>query len=318
MRLVPVLFPCDLGSTVRGRYETKPERGTPDLVLDMLEGEGVRMARPKLVPVAEGPSDPDPEDAPLKLDSHAAAAVKALAEVVDQVNAEGNFPVILGGDHLGLCGHVLGHSVRHAAGVGLAVLADAHLDLAMPGTPAYDDKMMLRKDATATWDGDADRMVLAGALGMLPADTELGAAMAASPVQREHTSVIAVRGPESAQVRANERKAKIEVWRMERLELDGESSYRTVLSRHLEAGPIALSIDASGLDPHLMTAVRRQVSDGIDWRFLKRSLEQCAPHVDRLLGLDICGIDPSLDDVQHSAMQRLVESLAPFLRKLGR
>jgi len=317
MRVVPILFPCDLGTTDRGRFETKPERGAPDLVLDMFEGEGVRMARPFHVQV-EKPTDPDPEDAPLKYDGYLARAVWALAEVVDKVNGDGNFPMILGGDQLGMCGQVVGHSLRHAEGIGLAVLADAPLDLATPGVPAYDDKASLRKDVEATWDGAADRMVLAAALRMLDPDTEFGKVMAKSPVQAKYTSVLGVRGPECAQVRANEKKAKADIWRMERLELDGENGYRSALTRHLESGPIALSIDVSGLDPHLMTAVRRPVSDGVDWRFLKRSLEQCAPHVDRLLGLDICGIDPSLDDVHHSAMQRLVESIAPFLRRLGR
>jgi len=79
-----------------------------------------------------------------------------------------------------------------------------------------------------------------------------------------------------------------------------------------------LSIDVSGLDPALMPAVRRPEPDGVDWAFLKRSVEQCAPHVDRLLGLDLSGIDPSLDDVHHTAMQKLVEAIAPFLRRLRR
>jgi arginase len=309
-----------LGSTDRGKYVRTGEHGAPDLILDMLEGEGLRLARPKSVQVVlpEASDANDPPEAPLKLDTAISQAVTALAAVVAEVNAEGDFPIVLGGDQLAMCGHILGHAARHPQGIGLAVLADAHLDLATPGTPVYTEGDKLRSDSGATFDGDSDRMVLAAALRMIPESFAFGRVMAKSSVLPKQTSVCGVRGQESAQVRANERKAGVEVWRMERLELDGESAYRSVLARHLEAGPIVLSIDASGLDPHLMTAVRRQVSDGVDWSFLKRSLEQCVPHVDRLLGLDLSQIDPTLDDVHHSAMQRLVETLAPYLRRLSR
>ena len=97
MRVVPVLFPCDLGSTERGKYTTTAERGAPDLLLDMFEGEGVRMARPRMVPV-DVPDVVEDADAPLKLDAPIAKAVAALAETVKSVNADGDFPVILGGD----------------------------------------------------------------------------------------------------------------------------------------------------------------------------------------------------------------------------
>jgi arginase family enzyme len=105
---------------------------------------------------------------------------------------------------------------------------------------------------------------------------------------------------------------------MERIEFDGESAYRSVLTQHLSKGPIVLSVDVSGLDPDLMTAVRSPVPDGLDWTFLKRTLEQCLPHVDRILGLDICELDPTRDDAHQGALIRFAETVAPFLRKLGR
>jgi len=315
MRVVPVLFPCDLGSTERGKYTTTAERGAPDLLLDMFEGEGVRMARPRMVPV-DVPDVVEDADAPLKLDAPIAKSVAALAETVKSVNADGDFPVILGGDQLASLGQIVAAGKRER-GVGLAVLCDAHLDLAAPGKPAYGDRELL-KDASNTWDGDADRMVLTAALRKLPEDTKLGELMAGTCLRADQTSVVGVRGPMNAQLRANEKRAGVDVWTMERLELDGESAYRSVLSRHLEMGPIALSVDVRGLDPHLMTAARDTVSDGVDWAFLKRSLDVCVRHVDRLLGLDISQLDPSLDDVHHSAILRLVETIAPFIRRLRR
>ena len=315
MRIVPVLFPCDLANTNKGQYKGEGTRGAPDLMLDMLEGEGVRFASPQMVPV-DVPSAAEAQEAPLKFDQAVAKAITAAAEVIANVNAEGNFPVILGGDQLAMCAQLLAAGDIDG-GVGLAVLADAHLDLATPGVPAYDDKEAL-KDPERTWDGDVNRMVLSAALRMFPENTAIAQAMAGSSLRASQCSVIGVRGPENAQTKANEAKAQIEVWRMERLEFDGESAYRSMLSRHLEMGPIALSIDASGLDPHLMTAVQHSVPDGIDWSFLKRSLEQCVRHVDRLLGLDLCGMDPSLDNVNHSSMNRLIETIAPFLRRVTR
>ena len=166
MRVVPVLYPCDLGSTDRGEPKSWGERGAPDLMLDLLEGEGIRLTRPKHVPL-EAPDDPDPEDAPLKLDAYVAKAIQSLAEVVAAVNADGHFPVILGGDHTALCGHALGHAAQHTQGIGVAILADAQLDLATPAPPVYDDKKRLRTERDVTCDGDADRMVLAATLRML-------------------------------------------------------------------------------------------------------------------------------------------------------
>ena len=144
----------------------------------------------------------------------------------------------------------------------------------------------------------------------------VGALMRSSSVLARQTSVVGVRAPGTAQIAANEKRAKIEVWRMERLELDGEAEYRSLLERHLSTGPILASIDVGGLDPDLMTAVREPHLDGLDWAFLKRSLEQCLPHVDRLLGLDIVGLDPSRDDAHKGAMSRFAETVAPFLRRL--
>src|SRR5262245_53810170 len=103
MRLVPVLFPSDLGTTHRGQYVPGGTREAPDLFLDMIEGEGVRLARPVAVPI-DFPTSPDPEEAELKLDQWVAKSIISLAEAVDKVNADGDFPLILGGDQTALMG----------------------------------------------------------------------------------------------------------------------------------------------------------------------------------------------------------------------
>ncbi|MCK6548461.1 arginase family protein [Myxococcota bacterium] len=318
MRLVPVLFPSDLGITERGVYVPGGARGAPDLFLDMIEGEGVRFARPVAVPI-EYPTDPEPADLPLKLDAWVARSLVALAEAVERVNADGDFPLILGGDHTAMLGQVLAHSKMHPQGIGLGVLADAYVDLATPATPVFQDTARLDRDPEVTKSGNVHRMVLAGALRMIPETFEVGRVMKRSSVRAAQTSVVGVRAPRWAQIKANEKAAKgVEVWRMDRVELDGESAYRSLLNRHLSQGPIALSIDVTGLDPHLMTAVRRPNPDGLDWSFLKRTLDQCIPHVDRILGLDISEIDPTKDDANKGAMSRLAETLAPFLKRLTR
>lgn len=317
MRIVPVLFPCDLARTERGTYTPAGERSSDAIVLDLLEGEGVRLARPIHVPIPAAIPSEDPST-PLKQDEPIAAAVRALADVVARVNSEGDFPVVLGGDQLAMCGQVLGHSRRHAEGIGLAILADAYLDLAVPAPPAFDEPARLRTDPEVTKDGDAHGMVLAAALRMLPTSTAFGALMAASAVSAAATSVVGVRGSESAQVRARAKGLGAEIWRMERLELDGEAAYRAMLTRHLAKGPIALSVDVRGLDPHLMTAVSDPAPDGLDWSFLKRSFEQCTPHVDRILGLDLSQVNVRRDDANHTATARLCEILAPFLQRLGK
>jgi arginase family enzyme len=282
----------------------------------LLEEEGVRMARPEMVPVPE-PTEEEPADAQLKHDAALAKAVGALAEIVSKVNRAGDFPLVLGGDQTATMGHLLGHSLGHPQGIGLAVLADAYLDLAAPA-PIADDPAKLRSDPGVTKDGGAYRMVLSGLLRRIPDRFELGQLLARSSVQANQTSVAGTRAPAWSQIRQAERQTGIEVWPTERIELEGESAYRSMLTRHLAAGPIALSIDASGLDPHLMTAVAEPVPDGLDWSFLKRTLDQCVPHVDRLLGIDLCHVDPTKDNAHHSAISRLCGTLAPFLSRLVR
>lgn len=315
MRLVPVLFPCDLGRSDRGSYVAGGERGAPDVVLDALEGEGVRFARPRTVPV-EIPEVADAEDAILKFDGPLTRAVTSLAQVVSEVNADADFPLILGGDHTALLGHALGHSERHGQGFGVAVLADAFLDLEAPAKPVFDDKAALAKDAEVTSTGNAHRMVLSGVLRRMSTETELGRTMEASAAQAAHTSIAGVRGRRTAQVRTLARKTNVEVFDMERLELDGESSYRSLLTRHLSAGPILLSIDCTGLDPDMMTATRDSHPDGLDWAFLKRTLEQCIPHIPRILGLDITELDHTQDDAHQGGLTRFAETVGPFLRRL--
>jgi arginase len=301
MQLVPILFPCDIGYSEAGQYVEGGERGAPDLLLDLLESEGLRTARPIAVPVP-APTEGDAHDARIKFDALVASSVRALADAVESVNAEGDFPLILGGDHVALMGHALGHSRRHPKGIGAAILTDAALDLDLPdGSP-----------------GNAGAMSLAGCLRLISPEFALGRTMASSVVEAAHVTVAGVRGPESAGVRRSENQLGVDVWRMERIELDGESAYRSTLERHLAMGPILLSIDLTGLDPDLMTAVRSPRQDGLDWRFLKRSLDQCLPHLDRLLGLDISGLDPTRDDANQRSLTRFAETLSPFLRRLTR
>lgn len=318
MRIIPVLFPSDLGRSDRGRPVDTGLRGAPDVLLDLLEEQGVRFGRPVVLDVPT-PEEPDPEDAPLKFDGLLTEASQALAEAVADINARADFPLILGGDHTALLGHVLGHSKRHRQGIGLAVLADARADLHVPGTPLYDtEPERLRTDPATTPTGDAAGMVLAATLRSFPEGTRLAEAMRASTVEPSRSSVVGVRGPTDAQVARLERRAEVEIWRMERLELDGEQSYRSRLERHLAQGPIALSIDLSGIDPDLLSAVNDPIPDGLDWSFLKRSLEQCVPHIDRVLGLDICELDPAKEEVHGVAQVRFAETVAPFLRRIAR
>ncbi|MBX2811137.1 MAG: arginase family protein [Myxococcales bacterium] len=317
MRIIPILCPSDLGRSDRGNPTSTGLRGAPDVLLDLLEEQGVRFGRPVAltVPVL---GEPDDEFSPLKFDELLKTAALQLASAVADINADANFPLILGGDHTAMFGHLLGHSERHPQGIGLAVLADPSGDLGFPGRPVYEDRKRLGSDPEVTETGNAASMVLAGVLRHFPAGSAMAECLKASALDPSHTSVVGLRGLETAQLKSLERKLPIELWRMERLELDGEQAYRSMLERHLAKGPIALSIDVRGIDPGLLAAVNQPVPDGLDWSFIKRSLEQCLPHVDRILGLDICEFDPSEDTVHSVGQVRLAETIAPFLRKITR
>lgn len=318
MRIIPVLFPSDLGRSERGKPVNTGLRGAPDVLLDLLEEQGVRFGRPVALTVPQ-PDEPDEELSPLKFDQLHIEAANRLAGAVEEINADANFPLILGGDHTAVFGHLLGHSKPHPQGIGLAVLADPSADLNFPAPPVFSsDRKRLRADPEVTLDGNAAGMALAGVLRRFPSGSALSELLAECSLDASHTSVVGLRGPETAQLKSLERKLDIELWRMERLELDGEQAYRSMLERHLARGPIALSIDVRGIDPGLLCAVNEPVPDGLDWSFLKRSLEQCLPHVDRILGLDICEFDPSHDSVHSVGQVRLAETIAPFLRKISR
>ena len=299
MRVVPVLFPSDLGVTEDGKYRPSGDRSAPDILFDLLQGEGARLARPIPITVPL----PEPETVAggfLRFEAELEGAVRELAKVVESVNAEGDFPLVLGGDHSALYGHVLGHAKRHPEGIGLAVLADARFDF----------------DTSPEGSHDAAAVALSAALSLLPKQGPLATLMSESSVKAASTTVVGARAPLSASGRAYMRSSPLALWTMERLELDGESAYRPELNRHLSAGPIALSLHVRGLDPDLMTAVRDPVSDGLDWSFLKRSLEQCLPHRGRILGLDISHVDPTRDHAGQTSLSRLSEVIGPFLRQL--
>lgn len=291
MRIVPLLFPTDLGHDPdRGPTGL---RGAPDTLLDYLEDHGVRFARPIALEV------PKASDAPARLRATLQAAQK-LAEAVASTNDAGDFPLVLGGDHTALLGHALGHALRHPEGFGLAVLADAQVDL----------------DPLDAEGAPVQTAVLGAILGRDPPGGALGAALSGVRVPSDWVTVAGVRRGSDAGVAP--RAAGLDVWTLERLELDGESAYRSTLERHLARGPIALSIDARGLDSHLLEAVNDPAGDGLDWPFLKRSLEQCLRHRDRLLGLDVCELDPGQGSPQSPGLDRFAETLASFLRKLAR
>ena len=166
MRVVPVLFPCDLGHHYRGEYRTGGERGAlrrpPRYVREV---KGCGLARPARCPRRCSARARVTLRRPSSSTRRSRARFRALAEVV----ADGQFgcglsPWFWAVTTRRCVATFSGIRSVTTAGIGLAVLVPTRGSTSrLPAPPVYDDEARLKKGSrTVTRDGGASQMVARG------------------------------------------------------------------------------------------------------------------------------------------------------------
>ena len=297
-RIAFVGVPMDLGGGRRG-VDMGPsatriagvERGIRELGFDYRDLGNV--------PVPE-PESREPKNPKARFADEIAACCADLRDRVRGALDEGDFPVVVGGDHSIACGTIAGRSSHyHAKGdkIGL-IWFDAHGDMNTPeSTPS----------------GNIHGMPLACCLGRgLEELSRLGERF--PMVDVEHSVLVGVRDLDDHE-RAEIRDAGIRVFTMREIDMIGMPRVMEQAIEIATAGTCGfhLSFDLDGTDPSFAPGVGTPVPGGTNWRESHLVMELAAES-EGLLGLELTEINPILDDRNQTA-QNAVELILSALGK---
>lgn len=224
----------------------------------------------------------------------------ALAERTANAIRNGEFPLVLGGDHSLAAGSVAGASTALAErGERLGVIwLDAHGDL---NTPASSLSGNIHGMPAAHLIGEGDT-ALAGLASRVPA------------VRPEHLVYIGLRDLDDAE-RALIHEKSIAAYTMRDIDERGLPAvlHDAVLRAGTGTGGIYLSCDADWVDPSEAPGVGTPVPGGATYREAHLVMEMLAD-TGRVVGMDLVEINPVLDNVNRSA-ELAVELIASALGK---
>lgn len=225
---------------------------------------------------------------------------RALARHAADAIRNGEFPLVLGGDHSLAAGSIAGAATAmHERGERLGVIwLDAHGDLNTPAT-SLSGNVHGMPAAHLMGDGDA---VLAGLSSATPA------------VRPEHFVYVGLRDLDPAEA-ARIREQGILAFTMRDID---ERGLTAVMSQAIArasggTGGIYLSCDADWVDPSEAPGVGTPVPGGATFREAHLAMEMLSDH-GGLVGLDFVEINPVLDRRNQSAMLG-VELIASALGK---
>ena len=236
----------------------------------------------------------DPEHTQAKYLPQIKAVCEPLADRVATTVADGNIPVVLGGDHSISIGSIAGSSRSGAIGV---LWLDAHADFNTPETSPS---------------GNVHGMSLAAALGRGAfAEQPWATATGLAPTA---VGIVGLRSLDE-----NERTAlktgPIGAYPMSEIDTDGIA---TVIDRTIDGLPatidgVHLSLDLDLLDPSVAPGVGTPVHGGITYREAHTAIERIADQT-TIRSVDLVEVNPILD--QHNKTAELaVELLASALGK---
>lgn len=213
---------------------------------------------------------------------------EALAAAVEHAAGEGNFPLVLGGDHSIAVGTVSGlsrHYQKQGQKIGL-VWIDAHADMNTPETSPS---------------GNVHGMPLACCLGMGP--RELSAIYGFAPkVAPENTAIIGLRSVDIEE-RLNVQRAGVRAYTMRDVD---ERGLRAVMQEAIETATngtagFHLSFDMDSVDPHEAPGVGTPVKGGLTYREAHLAMEVICD-CDCLLGLEVVEVNPVIDEANRTAI----------------
>jgi arginase len=223
------------------------------------------------------------------------ATCERLARLVAQATADGEIPLVLGGDHSVALGTLGGLASVHGAGGVLWI--DAHSDANTPETSPS---------------GNVHGMPLAAALGLAGEGFESDAWPLPS-VTPERVALIGARELDDGERRLL-RKAGVRVFTMSEIDRIGiERAVREALDRISGGGFVHVSLDMDVLDPVVAPGVGTPVRGGLTYREAHLALELVAES--GLAGsLEVVEVNPILDRENTTALTA-VELVASALGK---
>jgi arginase len=211
------------------------------------------------------------------------ATCERIAGVVHQARKDGQFPLVLGGDHSVALGSLGGLAAAH--GPGGVLWIDAHGDLNRPETSPT---------------GNVHGMVLAAALGLAGSGFESDA-WPMPAIDRTRVALVGTRQLDQGE-RELVREHGLRVWTMSTIDQLGvERSIREALEHVSGENFVHVSLDMDVLDPDVAPGVGTAVRGGLNYREAHLALELVA-ETHMLTSLDVVEVNPILDDANETGV----------------
>ncbi len=227
---------------------------------------------------------------------------KTLADTTADTFANGDTPLIIGGDHSIAMGSVAG-AARHFAGKGESlglIWFDAHGDMNLPATSPS---------------GNIHGMPLAHLLGR--GDEDLAGIAGGGPaIDPAHVSLVGIRDIDDGE-RQIIRESGIQTFTMRDID---ELGMTEVCRRALErvnqgTAGFHVSFDVDGCDPTVMPGSGTLVPGGVNYREAHQLLENCAD-TGRMTSMDVVELNPFLDQANVSAERAVTLIQSAFGRSI--
>jgi arginase len=211
------------------------------------------------------------------------ATCERIAGVVRRAREDGQFPLVLGGDHSVALGSLGGLAAAH--GPGGVLWIDAHGDLNRPETSPT---------------GNVHGMVLAAALGLAGSGFE-SEAWPMPAIDRTRVALVGTRQLDQGE-RELVREHGLRVWTMSTIDQLGvERSIREALEHVSGENFVHVSLDMDVLDPDVAPGVGTAVRGGLNYREAHLALELVA-ETHLLTSLDVVEVNPILDDANQTGV----------------
>ena len=281
--------PLDLGASRRGT-DVGPSALRIAGLGKALRRMGSTVAREEDIP-APAMETGTPEDIEARFKPQILEVCTNLAERVLSVLEDGDFPLVLGGDHsiaMGTFAGTASHLRQTGQQAGL-IWFDAHGDMNVPGVSPS---------------GNIHGMPLAHLLGK--GDADLKNILGFSPkVKSENVALIGIRDIDAGERRII-RESGIHAFTMREIDEHGMAA---VARRALEivndgTAGFHISFDVDGCDPTVIPGSGTLVPGGVSFREAHLLMEYCADD-GRLLSMEIVELNPFLDDGNVSAERAL-------------
>jgi arginase len=290
--------PLDLGASRRGT-DVGPSALRIAGLGNALRRMGYTVAREEDIP-APAMETGTPEDVEARFKPQILEVCSKLAERVATILADGDFPLVLGGDHsiaMGTFAGTASHYRKKGESVGL-LWFDAHGDMNVPGSSPS---------------GNIHGMPLAHLLGK--GDPDLKNIQGFSPkVKPENVALIGIRDIDSHE-RRTIKESGIHAFTMREID---ELGMAAIARRALEivndgTAGFHISFDVDGCDPTVMPGSGTLVPGGVSFREAHLLMEYCADN-GNLLSMEIAELNPFLDEGNISA-ERAMELLLSAMGK---